>query len=212
MTRGEVVRTYGGISAEDRRAERRTRLLAAARSAWAESGPAGVKVRGICALSGLNDRYFYEHFANREALLLAVADDVRDQLLAVMVEAGLTAEGTAAERLRAALQAFLDTVATDPDMMRIITSDTAGIPGLTERRHDVLTMIADLVVRHAPEILETEYDPDQLRRAAMFITGGVNQLIEGWLDGVITMSTAELAAECARMCLNVLYGPGPIVA
>lgn len=210
MTRVGVVRAYGGISAEDRRAERRKRLLAAGRTAWAESGPAGVKVRGICALSGLNDRYFYEHFANREALLVAVADDVRDQLLAVMVEAGLTAEGAAFERLQAALQAFLDTVATDPDILRIVTSDTAGIPGLAERRHDVLTTIADLVVRYAPEIDDTERDPDQLRRAAMFITGGVNQLIEGWLDGVIAMTTTELAAECTRMCISVLYGPGPL--
>ncbi|MFI9407359.1 hypothetical protein [Nocardia sp. NPDC052316] len=71
-------------------------------------------------------------------------------------------------------------------------------------------MIADLVVQHAPEFLDAEHDPDQLRRAAMFITGGVNQLIEGWLDGVVTMTTAELAAECTRMCLSVIYGSGPL--
>ncbi|WP_069163790.1 TetR/AcrR family transcriptional regulator [Nocardia altamirensis] len=206
MTRAEVVRPYGGVSAEDRRAERRTRLLAAGRKAWAESGPAGVKVRGICALSGLTDRYFYEQFANRDALLLAVADDVRDQLLAVMVEAGLTTPGGATEKLQAALQAFLDTAAEDPQIMRIVTSDTNAVAGLTERRHDVLTMIADLVVQHAPDILGGEHDPDQLRRAAMFITGGVNQLIEGWLDGTVTMTTTELAAECTRMCLSVLQG------
>ncbi|MEV6560335.1 TetR/AcrR family transcriptional regulator [Nocardia sp. NPDC051756] len=204
MTRAEVVRPYGGISAEDRRADRRARLLAAGRQAWAESGPAGVKVRGVCALSGLNDRYFYEQFANREALLLAIADDVRDQLLAAMVAAGLSRDGDAAEKLQAALQAFLDTVANDPHILRIVTSDTAGVPGLAERRHDVLTMIADLVVQHAPEVLDAEQPPDQLRRAAMFVTGGVNQLIEGWLDGTITMTTTELAAECTRMCLSVL--------
>ncbi len=202
------MRPYGGVSAEARRAERRARLLAAGRKAWAESGPAGVKVRGICALSGLTDRYFYEQFANRDALLLAVADDVRDQLLTAMVQAGLGAEGGAAEKLQAALQAFLDTAAEDPQIMRIVTSDTAGVPGLAERRHDVLAMIADLVVQHAPEVLGA-HDATQLRRAAMFITGGVNQLIEGWLDGAITLSTAELAAECTRLCLRVLQS-GPL--
>ncbi|MEV6275484.1 TetR family transcriptional regulator [Nocardia sp. NPDC051832] len=207
MTRPEVMRPYGGVSAEDRRAERRARLLAAGRRAWAESGPAGVKVRGVCALSGLTDRYFYEQFANRDALLLAVADDVRDQLLTAMVQAGLGAEGGAAEKLQAALQAFLDTTAADPQIMRIVTSDTAGVPGLAERRHDVLAMIADLVVQHAPGVLDSD-DPAQLRRAALFITGGVNQLIEGWLDGAITLSTADLAAECTRFCLRVLQS-GP---
>ncbi|MBL1076324.1 TetR/AcrR family transcriptional regulator [Nocardia sp. 2] len=209
MSRGEVARSYGGVSAEERRADRRRRLLAAGRAAWADSGPTGVKVRGICALSGLTDRYFYEHFANRDALLLAVADDVRDQLLTAMVQAGLAAEGDAAVKLRAALQSFLDTAQADPQIMRIVTSDTAGIPGLAERRHDVLATIADLVVEHAPAVLAVDdHDPAQLRRAAMFVTGGVNQLIEAWLDGAITMSTADLAAECTRMCLAVIRNRG----
>lgn len=205
MTRSGVVRSYGGVSAEDRRADRRAKLLAAGRKAWAESGPAGVKVRGICALSGLTDRYFYEHFANRDALLLAVADDVRDQLLGAMVAAGLNTEGSAEAKLRAALRAFFDTAAADPQIMRIVTSDTAGVPGLAERRRDVLTTIADLVVQYAPAVLGVEdYDPEQLRRAAMFVTGGVNQLIEAWLGGEIVMTTTELAAECTRMCLAVI--------
>ncbi|RDI48981.1 TetR/AcrR family transcriptional regulator [Nocardia mexicana] len=200
----QAPRSYGGISAADRRADRRARLVAAARAAWGESGIAAVTVRGVCKSAGLTDRYFYEHFANREDLLAAVADEVRDQLLATLVQAGVSSTGPAEHRLHAALQAFLETVANDRHIHRIVASDPGDIPALRQRRHDVLTLIADLVVDHAPPALAITPDPARLRRAALFITGGVNQLIERWLDDPETMTAAELAAECAHMCIGVL--------
>ncbi|MET9492041.1 TetR/AcrR family transcriptional regulator [Nocardia sp. NPDC006630] len=204
MTRSGVVRSYGGVSAEDRRAERRTRLLTVGRRLWGESGTAAVTVRGVCKTAGLTDRYFYEHFANRDELLVAIADQLRDQLLTAMVQAGVAEAGGAAEKLRSGLQALLDIVAGDPHIHRIATSDPAGVAGLAERRREMLGIIADLVVQYAPTALDTALDPESLRRAALFITGGVNQLIEGWLDGSLPLSTAELAAECARLSVRTL--------
>ena len=203
-----MVRSYGGISAEDRRAERRNRLIAAARQAWGESGLAGVTVRGVCKRAGLTDRYFYEHFANREALLVATADDVRDQLLTALVQGGLAASGPAADRLQAALQACLDTVANDPHIHRILTSDSSGAPELQQRRRDMLSAIAGLVVQYTPGARHTQADADRLGHAALFVTGGVSQLVAGWLAGTIEMTTAELAAECAQMCIAVLEHHG----
>ncbi|MCM6778987.1 TetR/AcrR family transcriptional regulator [Nocardia sp. CDC159] len=205
-----AIRSYGGVSAPERRAERRARLLAAARTIWGESGITAVTVRGVCKAAGLTDRYFYEHFANREELLLAVADEVRDHMLSVMVTAGLATDGPAEQKLRAALRAFLETIAADGHIHRIVsTTDPGDLPALTQRRHDVLTMIADLVVDHAPAALGVTAEPDWLRRAALFITGGVNQLIEGWLRNTIDMTAPELAAECARMCLSVIENTRP---
>ncbi|MFE6925133.1 TetR/AcrR family transcriptional regulator [Nocardia sp. NPDC057663] len=204
-----VLRSYGGVSAAERRAERRARLLAAARTTWGESGIAAVTVRGVCKTAGLTDRYFYEHFANREQLLAAVADDVRDQLLSVLVEAGVSSPGPVEVKLTAALRAFLETVAGDRHIHRIVSSDPGDVPALVQRRRDVLTRIADLVVANAPAALGTVQDPASLRRAALFITGGVNQLIDGWLDGTIDLTAAELATECARLCIRVIGDTHP---
>ncbi|WP_280346059.1 TetR/AcrR family transcriptional regulator [Nocardia neocaledoniensis] len=200
-------RTYGGLSAAERSAGRRVRLLAAATALWGESGIASVTVRGVCKAAGLTPRYFYEHFANSDELLVAIADEVRDTLLAAMVRAGLSSTGAAEARLTAALQAFFDTVAADPHLHRIISSDPHGVGELAQRRHDAIDTVADLVVQYAPEALGFAPDPDLLRRASLFITGGVNQIIEGWLAGVVTMTSADLAADCARMCISVLQ-PG----
>ena len=38
-------------------------------------------MRGVCAKTGLNDRYFYEDFKTRDELLVAAWDGVRNEML-----------------------------------------------------------------------------------------------------------------------------------
>ncbi|OBI10054.1 transcriptional regulator [Mycolicibacter nonchromogenicus] len=204
MKRPEVVRDYGGISAVDRRAERRSKLLAAGRQIWGESGIGEVTVRGVCTAAGLTPRYFYEQFPNRDALFFAVSDDVRDQLLEAMVTAGIGDPGTLADKLRSALTAFLDLIAADPCIHRIATSDLSAIPGLNEHRAGILDMITDAIVEHAPDVLDGQnLAPEELRRGALFIVGGVNQIIETWLANPVE-STAELAAICSDLSVALV--------
>ncbi len=206
MKRTQVVRGYGGISAADRRTERRSKLLAAGRQIWGESGVTEVTVRGVCAAAGLTSRYFYEQFPNREALLFAISDDVRDELINALVTAGVGDPGTLADKLTSALTAFLDIIAADPHIHRIATGDVSSVAGLTEHRTHILEMIADLVVHHAPSVLSTETPNEtDLRRSARFMVGGVNQLIEAWLDDP-QESSHELAAVCAGLCVAVVRG------
>ncbi|ORV50827.1 transcriptional regulator [Mycolicibacter engbaekii] len=204
MKRPEVVRDYGGISAVDRRAERRGKLLAAGRQIWGESGIGEVTVRGVCTAAGLTPRYFYEQFPNREALFFAVSDDVRDQLLEAMVTAGVGDPGTLSDKLRSALTAFLDLIAADPYIHRIATSDLSAIPGLNEHRAGILDMITDTIVEYAPAVLDGQkLAPEELRRGALFIVGGVNQIIETWLDNPVE-TPAELAAICSDLSVALV--------
>ena len=204
MKRPEVVRDYGGVSAVDRRAERRAKLLAAGRQIWGESGIGEVTVRGVCAAAGLIPRYFYEQFPNRDALIFAVSDDVRDQLLAALVAAGTGEPGTLTDKLRAALTAFLELVVVDPHIHRIATSDLSGVPGLSEHRAGVLDMITELVVQLSPAVLDgATPEPAELRRGALFLVGGANQVIEAWLADP-KESIVELATVCADLSTAVV--------
>jgi len=206
MKRAEVVRDYGGISAADRRAERRRKLLAAGRKIWGESGIAEVTVRGVCSAAGLIPRYFYEQFPTREALLFAVADDVRDETLQALVTAGIGQPGNLADKLRSAIKTFLDMLVADPHIHRIATSDLSTVPGLTEHRIQVLDIITELVIQYAPDILGRDTpNPIELRRTALFMVGGANQIIEAWLADP-KETTAELAAVCADLCVGVVRG------
>lgn len=209
MKRTEVVRDYGGVSAADRQAERRRKLVAAGRQIWGESGAHEVTVRGVCTVAGLIPRYFYEQFPNREALLFAVSDGVRDELLEALVEAGIGDPGTLNDKLRSALTAFLDSIAADPHVHSIATGDVSGIEGLSRHRTLILDMITDLVIAHAPGVLGAHTpEPAELRRGAQFIVGGVNHVIEAWLVDP-QEDTAQVAAECAALSVAVVRGLTP---
>lgn len=202
MTRGDVVRSYGGVSADDRRAERRRKLLAAGRRAWGESGLGEVTVRGVCGAAGLQPRYFYEQFANREALILAVANEVRGELFRRLVDSSRDAEGDLEDKLRAALTAFLAAIADDPTIHRIMRTDLAGVPGLENNRVESLNMVADLILQYGSGI--PGFGPPEgidPRRFARFVAGGVNHLVENWLD-TEGESPEELADLCTRLCMS----------
>ena len=208
MKRAEVVRDYGGVSADDRRTGRRHKLLAAARQIWGAAGVTEVTVRGVCSAAGLTTRYFYEQFPNREAILFAVADEVRDELLAALVSAGVGNPGTLTDKLTSALTAFLEIIAADPHIHRIATGDVSTVPGLAEHRAGILDHIAELIVELAPDVLGAETpSPDALRRGALFMVGGANSLIEAWLREP-DETPAELAAVAADLCVAVVKGLG----
>lgn len=205
MARAEVVRHYGGVSADERRAERRRRLLDAARHLWGEQGPSEVTVRGVCAQAGLTPRYFYEQFDNRDALLLAVADEVREQLAVTLVLASEAQPGDIWAKLNAAVTAFLEVVAGDPQVHRILTSDPSSVPGLAQQQVAASNRIVELVMENTARLLDRVPPAEELRRNAVFAVGGVNGLIADWLPHR-TESPAELAATATRLCRAVVTG------
>ena len=81
----EVVRPYRGVSADDRRADRRARLLEAGLDLVGEVGVAEVTAEAVAARAGLSKRYFYESFADRDALLVAASSGVFETVRAALL-------------------------------------------------------------------------------------------------------------------------------
>lgn len=206
MARNSVVRDYGGVSADVRRDDRRQRLITVGRDIWGRAGLGDITVRGVCKESGLVYRYFYEHFANRDELILAIADQVRGEIVAALVETSSAAGGGVEQRLRAALLGFLRVLEADPRMFRIITSDPAGVAGLAERRRDTLDLVAGAMVTAAADLPDAKpTDPAATFTNARFIVGGVNRLIEVWLVER-DRSVDEIADDCTRLSMAVARG------
>ncbi|MCW2985532.1 MAG: transcriptional regulator, TetR family, partial [Conexibacter sp.] len=63
---------WAGSTLEDRAAARRAALLEAGVELLGTEGAAGVTVRAACRATKLSERYFYESFDGRDALLRAV--------------------------------------------------------------------------------------------------------------------------------------------
>ena len=114
-----AVRPYRGATAEERQANRRARLLSACLDVVGEVGVLGVTVDAACARAGLTKRYFYETFADRDAALEAVTDDVYGGLHTSIVSALRRAEGDARARAATAVEVFAATLDADPRVARL---------------------------------------------------------------------------------------------
>src|ERR1700748_748723 len=100
-------RNFRGVSPEDRKAERRKRLVEAGLEAFGVHGFLGVGVREICALAKLTERYFYESFENREAFFAAVYSEAAHRIREAIAAAHARARPEPTEFARAGLEATL---------------------------------------------------------------------------------------------------------
>ncbi|MBI5104391.1 MAG: helix-turn-helix transcriptional regulator, partial [Solirubrobacterales bacterium] len=73
-------RVYGGMTPAERRARRRAQLLEAGLEVFARRGWARATVADVCRAAGLSQRYFYEQFADREGLFLAITDRIAEEV------------------------------------------------------------------------------------------------------------------------------------
>jgi len=193
-------RRYGGKSAEQRRSERRGQLVAAALEIWQEQGWAAVTMRGVCAQAGLTDRYFYESFADRDALLGTVWDQMRDETLEMLtaVIASVSDQGPL-DQLRAALDAVVHHIADEPTRAQIIFGDHAGSAVLEQRRRDTVQMATDLMIGLAQPFLRADVDEQALRITTLLGIGGFVELMLAWRDGLVESGTDEIVDHMAAV-------------
>lgn len=202
-------RTWGGRTADERRAQRRAALVTAALDIWLDSGWAAVTMRGVCQRAGLNDRYFYENFADRDELLAAAWDEVCvevfAELAAVVAE---HAEQPPLTILRAAVARAVD-LQTDPrGHARILLADHAGSAVLEQRRKAMLTDSTDLLIAAALPYLRPGVDETAMRMSTLAGIGGFIELLTAWRTGALAVDadrivdhTSLLAAQLGAMFL-----------
>ena len=125
-------RVYGGISSTDRQSTRRAALLDAALDVIAEDGVAAVTVRGVCGRARLADRYFYENFSDRDALLDGLADELFTQvggalLAAITATTSGSATADPAAVARAGVETAIAFVTEDPRRGRLLEIGRAHV-------------------------------------------------------------------------------------
>ncbi|MGO3325633.1 TetR/AcrR family transcriptional regulator [Gordonia sp. (in: high G+C Gram-positive bacteria)] len=194
MTNTSGGRTYGGLTAQDRHLQRRTSLIDAGLNLFGTLGYPNVSVKRICAEAGLTQRYFYESFDDRAALLGAVYESCVDAAR----DATLTAASTVFDSLEVpdgpipeeliprlaeeALRGFITVLAQDPRRARVILIEVVGVsPELEELRLRAIHGWADLILGFASR--GHEPTPTQ-RLAAIGLVGALTQLLVDWQTAV----------------------------
>src|SRR5271154_1350743 len=120
-----VPRPYRGVSATDRRHQRRQRLSDAGLQLFGTRGIAAVGIVDVCAEAGLTKRYFYENFASIDALAEAVFEHVTGNLV-VMVAPAI--EVGAGRDPRPALTVYIRALLSDPRVVRLLAVESQTGP------------------------------------------------------------------------------------
>jgi AcrR family transcriptional regulator len=198
----DPVRPYGGVPAEQRRARRRAALLDAALDVLATDGAAGVTVRGVCGQARLNDRYFYESFADRDGLLLALTDDLFNRAAAMIVEVLEAQPADARARARAVISAAVAFLDEDPRRGRLLLESQAT-EALQRRRHDAVRLLATIVTNQAQELLG-DAAPSRVdtELGAITLVSGALELLAAWLRGELEVTREHLTDFLVAMILT----------
>jgi AcrR family transcriptional regulator len=193
-------RVYGGVSAEDRRARRREQLLDAGLELVGTEGYARTTMTAVCAKAGLTERYFYESFADREALLLAVFDRITAEATAAVLAAVEVSPREARARTRAAIAAFVELMTDDPRKGRVAFGEGMGNAALMARRFEAIRAFAALLADQARDFYGVEGEGDQLLELTSFLlVGGLAETLIAWLGGELSIPRDRLIEDCADL-------------
>ncbi len=207
-------RAYRGVPAAQRQAVRRAALVEAVLDCLHDDGIAGTGVRAVCARAQLTQRYFYENFADLDALLLAVVDSVMDEIasssLAALRAVARRRPDDVAGQVRAALAAGYGVVALDRRKADVLLTAAAGNEALRERRHRAVTDYANLVLDGLPLLHGLELSHRRRARAlSLFLVAGSFDVIEAVLAGRLRMSRERLVDQLTAMWLGALSAALP---
>ncbi len=209
------LRTYGGVAGVDRRAGRRARFLEAGLELLgAAERDRGLSVRGVCRQAGLATRYFYENFADRDALVAAVYDDVVATIAERTLESVRAAEGAEA-KVRAGLGTLVRRIAEDPRRGHLLFSPALDDAVVARRRVASTRMFVRLLVGQAREFYDLPTpeattpdaagatDATALDLTAELLVGGLAQVLSSWLTGALAVTEQEVVDRCAALFLRV---------
>jgi AcrR family transcriptional regulator len=175
----------------------RTALIKAGMRAVAEDGPDGFSLRGVAKRAGVTPPAVYRHFADKDALLAAIAIECGERLGAAVAVAVAQEKGNSLARFRAVGIAWVQFAVAHPEHFRALT-----VPGLLAKLPDEqrwqmeafnAQQRADLLAGQAAgEIADMPVD-ELLLTANSLVQGLAHMIVEGQLGEVDAARAKELA-------------------
>ena len=194
-----VPRPYRGVSATDRRHQRRQRLIDAGLQLFGTRGIAAVGIVDVCAEAGLTKRYFYENFASIDALADAVFEHVTGNLVAMVAPA---IEIGAGRDPRPALTVYIRALLSDPRVVRLLAVESQTGP--LKKYHDAFpTRAVELWFAFAADDDAYTPPPQDMRLKAYGFVGAAQQIGMAWLDGHLPLTIDEVIDELVDMFYRI---------
>jgi AcrR family transcriptional regulator len=197
------VRPYRGVSAEQRVAERRERLLEAALEEFGTQGVLATGVKDVCRTAGLTDRYFYESFRDSGELFVAVFDRATGHLFEVVAAALSAAPPTPEAQARAVIEAYVRALADDPRLARVVFVEAPSAGSEVEHHmRTTLRRFARLIEVGARPHLPAEMPEEALRFGAISLVGAIERLMIEWQDGELELPIEQIIDYLVGMLMT----------
>lgn len=191
MTASGSGRVYGGVTGEQRIAERRRKLIEAGMNLFGSGGSGSVRVKDVVDEAGLTERYFYESFSDLGALFDAVLELSMDAIETDVNAAVIEAPHESFARVSAALRTSVDTLAADPRMIRIIFVEALGKSG---RRNEIVVRAAENFFTWSnAEERDFDSSPVDSRMKFLAFAGAASELLIAWAEGLLDITPSELS-------------------
>ena len=191
----QVTMPFKGVSADDRRTDRRKRLVEAAFDIAGTDGASALGVGHVCRAAGLTKRYFYESFASLAELQSAVVDHaitVMSERVDPFRPAGPSGPP------QAWLQAFVQELVDDECLARVLLAETHG-GTLSPFRHQIIDVA---IAGMAPPGSDPEADL-RARLVAYAQIGTLSELCLAWHQGQLALDRTALVDVLADLFVRI---------
>jgi AcrR family transcriptional regulator len=188
-------RVYGGVTGQQRIAERRSKLIEAGMTLFGSPGSGSVRVKDVVAEAALTERYFYESFSDLDALFDAVLELANETVESAVNAAVIEAPDDAVSRISAALRTSTETLAADPRMIRVIFVEALGKGGrASARRNQILVRAAENFFRWSgTDAGDFDSSPIDIRLKTFALTGAASEVLISWAEGFLDVTAVQLA-------------------
>jgi AcrR family transcriptional regulator len=174
----------------DRRVRRTRRALREALLALTlERGWDEVNVLDVCERADVARSTFYTHFADKEELLLSGFDDLRAVLRAKTDHVGPSVLGF--------LGGLIEHARENARLFRALLGKRAGQVAQKGFRHFVFDLVREDLLTAFPD------DPG-VEAAALYVSGGISELLIWSVDGRSTLRSLDLGELCMSLTRPVL--------
>jgi AcrR family transcriptional regulator len=188
-------RVYGGVTGEQRIAERRRKLIEAGMNLFGSAESGLVRVKDVVTEAGLTERYFYESFSDLDALFDAVLELANETVERAVNAAVVNAPDDNISRMSIVMRTTTDTLAEDPRMIRVVFIEALGKGGrVGARRNELLLRAAENFYRWSgTDMGDFDSSPIETRMKTFAVAGAASELLISWAEGLLDTTAGELA-------------------
>ena len=188
--------------------DKRRAILDAAVRVFARQGYHATRVADIADEAGVAYGLVYHYFRSKEAVMTELFTE-RWSLLLTASEELYAQDVPAREKLAGIARFIIDSYRHDPELMKVIivevtrAANSFGATHLPEirRAYDVVArIVADA---QAEGLYRDDVDPDFV---GMWFYGAIEQLLSGWVFGLIPTTDAEFDRACEMVVETLCLG------